>query len=103
MQQALEHRPFLLLDSYRAGCLGEDPSLWAARNSARIGHVLIAYHPGRHEPDSGTLDFSALIAALQASGYDGALGFEYIPSATTTESLRFLPGWLNLLSFRPVR
>lgn len=101
LQAALDGKPLLLLDSFHAHRLGENPALWAARHGPRIGHVHIADHPGRHEPGSGTLDFPALLAALRASGYAGALGFEYIPTTTTTDSLRFLPGWRDLLQPRP--
>ncbi len=88
----------LLFDSYHACVLGRDPAAWVAANVGRIGHVHIADHPGRHEPGSGGIDFAALLAALGRAGYGGAIGFEYIPTSTTTASLGFLPGWASGLS-----
>lgn len=88
----------LLFDSYHAAVLGEDPTAWVRANTSRIGHVHIADHPGRHEPGTGTIDFDPLLTALAASGYGGAIGFEYIPSATTADSTRFLSGWAGRLS-----
>lgn len=57
-----------------------------------------ADHPGRHEPGTGALAFDRILAALQVAGYAGAIGFEYIPSVTTSASAAFLPGWKRLLS-----
>lgn len=89
-----------LFDTYNAAALGVDPSLWITANAARVGHVHIADHPGRHQPGTGTLDFPRILAALQGAGYAGAIGFEYIPSVATSASAAFLPGWKALLSQR---
>ena len=85
----------LLLDSYHAANSGIDPAAWVRANAPRIGHVHIADLPGRHEPGTGTIDFADLLAALRGTGFAGAVGFEYIPSTTTAESLSFFPGWLQ--------
>lgn len=97
LQDSFAGRLDLLFDSYHAAVLGEDPAAWVAANAHRIGHVHIADHPGRHEPGTGTVDFAALLSALADAGYRGAIGFEYIPSTTTTESARFLSRWKRLL------
>lgn len=88
----------LLFDSFHAANAGIDPARWVQENSARIGHVHIADHPGRHEPGTGTLDFAALLDALLDAGFAGAIGFEYLPSIATTASAAFLPGWAERLS-----
>lgn len=88
----------LLFDSYHATVLGEDPSAWVRANAARIGHVHLADHPGRHEPGTGRIDFPALLSALQDAGYPGAIGFEYIPSAATSPGTAFLADWAARLS-----
>lgn len=100
LQDEFDGRFDLLFDTYHAAVLGEDPALWIGRNARRIGHVHIADHPGRHEPGSGALPFERILAALMAGGYAGAIGFEYIPSAATSASAAFLPGWKRLLSER---
>lgn len=97
LQDQFDGRFDLLFDTYHATMLGEDPARWIGRNAGRIGHVHIADHPGRHEPGTGTLPFEPILAALAAGGYAGAIGFEYIPSAATSASAAFLPGWKRLL------
>jgi hydroxypyruvate isomerase len=87
----------LLFDSYHAVVQGEDPAAWLQSHAPRVGHVHIADYPGRHEPGTGRIDFAALLAALQAAGYAGAIGFEYIPRTETTASTRFLSGWKQTL------
>jgi hydroxypyruvate isomerase len=98
LQDQFHGRFDLLFDTYHAVALGEDPVLWAAQNASRIGHVHVADHPGRHEPGTGMLAFDRILAVLQAGGYAGAIGFEYIPSVATSASAAFLPGWKRLLS-----
>ncbi len=58
-----------------------------------VGHVQIADVPGRHEPGTGDLDWSRLLADLTAAGYRGPLGLEYWPttdSLTSTDLIRSL-------------
>lgn len=97
MQDAFAGRPALLIDSYHAAVLQTDLARWISANAERIGHVHMADHPGRHEPGTGRVDFAAMLTALKAAGYGGAIGFEYIPTTTTQESTRFLAGWKRLL------
>jgi hydroxypyruvate isomerase len=56
----------------------------------RIGHVQIADNPGRHQPGTGEIDFGFVLAHVDASGFDGWVGLEYVPDPDTTASL----GWL---------
>ncbi|MOA13708.1 Hydroxypyruvate isomerase [compost metagenome] len=60
--------------------------------AGRIGHVQLADCPGRGEPGSGEMDFSALLKRLQNSGYETWLGAEYKPTKPMVESL----GWMAL-------
>jgi hydroxypyruvate isomerase len=62
-----------------------------AEHAALLAHVHIADFPGRHEPGSGTLDFSAIELALKGANYDGFLGCEYSPIGPTEAGL----GWLR--------
>jgi hydroxypyruvate isomerase len=57
----------------------------------RIGHIQFADVPGRHEPGTGEIDFTAVFAAIDSSGYDGWVGAEYAPLGRTIDSL----GWLR--------
>ncbi len=56
-----------------------------------IGHIQLADNPGRHEPGSGEINFDNVFKAIDAIGYDGWIGCEYIPATTTEEGL----GWLS--------
>lgn len=80
----------LLLDVYHVACAGDDPVEAIARHGKRIGHVQVSDWPGRGAPGTGTLDFGAILAALAASGYDGALGLEYDARGETERTLGFL-------------
>jgi len=57
----------------------------------RIAHLQFADVPGRHEPGTGGIDFPGLFAAIDASGYDGWVGAEYVPATDTAASL----GWFR--------
>ncbi len=58
---------------------------------ARIGHIQLADNPGRHEPGTGEINFPNLFRAIDAAGYEGWIGCEYIPAGTTEEGL----GWFS--------
>ncbi len=58
-------------------------------NIARIGHVQLADNPGRHEPGTGEINYPFLFAALDAAGYAGWIGCEYVPANGTVAGL----GW----------
>lgn len=62
-----------------------------------IGHVQIAGVPGRHEPDSGEINYPFLFTHLDALGYAGWIGCEYRPQAGTEAGL----GWLVPYGIRP--
>lgn len=73
----------LQLDIYHAVTMGEDPLDLLREHAERIGHIQIADVPGRHQPGSGSLDWEVLFRALDATGYRGAVGLEYIPEGET--------------------
>jgi len=55
----------------------------------RIGHIQLADNPGRHEPGTGEINYSFLLAHLDRIGYSGWIGCEYKPRTTTVAGL----GW----------
>lgn len=81
----------VLLDTFHARIDGLDMTDFIRRYSQLIGHIHVADFPGRHEPGTGSIDFPAILAELDAAGYRGALGFEYSPATTTEKGL----GWLT--------
>jgi hydroxypyruvate isomerase len=54
-----------------------------------IGHVQIAAVPSRHEPDEGEVNYPAIFAAIDSTGYGGWIGCEYRPRGRTEDGL----GW----------
>lgn len=82
----------LLYDLYHSTVMGEDAHEVLAAARGLVGHVHIADAPGRHEPGTGAIDWRRELEALRASGYDGALGLEYMPMRDTDSSLAFIRG-----------
>jgi 2-dehydrotetronate isomerase len=60
------------------------------RYHAHIGNVQIAAVPTRAEPDEGEINYSAIFAALERSGYNGWIGCEYKPRADTDAGLSWM-------------
>jgi hydroxypyruvate isomerase len=56
--------------------------------------VQLADNPGRNEPGTGELNYRFLFQHLDAIGYDGWIGCEYKPAASTEEGL----GWIKTLT-----
>ncbi|MCB4767272.1 TIM barrel protein [Ancylobacter sp. Lp-2] len=82
----------LLFDAFHATNAGVDANAFMAEHAARVAHVHIADHPGRHEPGTGAFDFTAFFSTLAQAGYRGAVGLEYIPAAETEAGL----GWRRM-------
>lgn len=57
----------------------------------RITHVQVADSPDRGEPGTGELNYRFIFDALEELGYEGWVGLEYNPTASTAESLEWLP------------
>jgi len=52
-----------------------------------IGHVQIASVPSRNEPCGEELNYPFVFETMDAAGYDGFVGCEYIPASTTLDGL----------------
>lgn len=87
----------LQFDAYHVARMEGDPGERLRAVADRVGHVQIADHPGRHQPGTGEIDFAGLFAALDAVGFDGAVGLEYVPTPDTAGSL----GWLDAFGLTP--
>jgi hydroxypyruvate isomerase len=77
-------------DVYHAVMAGEDPIAVARAAAGRIGHVQFADHPGRHEPGTGTLDWRAILHALDSAAYDDWIGLEYKPTDPASRDFAFV-------------
>jgi hydroxypyruvate isomerase len=60
-----------------------------------IGHIQIADNPGRHEPGTGEINFHRVLAHIDALGYAGHVGCEYLPVAGTQAGLGWAQPWLR--------
>lgn len=81
----------LQFDTYHVATV-HGPLVPALRSVADlVAHVQVADAPGRHEPGTGRSDLTGILQELGASGYDGVISLEYVPSTTTLESLAWLP------------
>lgn len=89
-QEMLEavHHPALKLqyDCYHIAMMGEDVLEELKENIHDIGHIQFADCPGRHQPDTGQLNFEQIFAWLQSSHYSGFIGAEYRPRASSSDS-----------------
>ena len=70
----------VLFDAYHLH--QEEPDVHEAFDKAgpHVLHIQVADHPGRAEPGSGTLPVLPFLAQVVASGYDGWVGCEFVPS-----------------------
>lgn len=68
-----------------------DLALTLMRNLPWVGHIQLADNPGRHEPGTGEINFPFLFAHLDAIGYQGWVGCEYVPTGRSEDSF----GWLS--------
>jgi hydroxypyruvate isomerase len=53
----------------------------------QIAHIQLADNPGRNEPGTGEINYRFLFGFLDAIGYDGWIGCEYKPKASTLDGL----------------
>lgn len=81
----------LLADVYHLTSNGEDVTSALSAQKASTRHVQIADSSGRHEPGTGSIDFSQVFQLLAESGYKGYIGLEYRPLESSEEGLTWLP------------
>lgn len=77
----------LQFDAYHVQRMEGDPARCLRGLIDRVGHVQIADYPGRHQPGTGEIDFSALFTVLDDAGYAGCVGLEYVPDPDAAASL----------------
>lgn len=85
----------LLFDAFHATNAGIDAVRFFTCHAHRIAHLHIADHPGRHEPGTGCFAFGRLFAALDACGYSGRIGLEYVPADDTRAGLFWIGNYLS--------
>jgi hydroxypyruvate isomerase len=86
------------MDFYHAQIVEGDLSTKVRHWLPHIGHFQIAGVPGRNEPNTGEINYEYLFKLLDELKYEGYVGCEYRPAATTAAGL----GWLyKMLDRRP--
>ncbi|MGM7775567.1 TIM barrel protein [Arthrobacter sp. KNU-44] len=77
----------MMLDLYHAQ-LGEGNLIELVRTALpHIGEIQVADVPGRCEPGTGEINYSAVARALGAAGYEGTVGMEAWASGDSMEAL----------------
>jgi hydroxypyruvate isomerase len=61
----------------------------------KIGHMQLADAPGRHEPGTGEINFTWLLAQIDRLGYAGWIGCEYEPLGETRDGLGWAQPYLS--------
>jgi hydroxypyruvate isomerase len=77
-------------DTYHVAKMGGDILSEADRSRDHIRHVQVADVPGRHEPGTGSLPLPEFFEQLKTF-YEGVIGLEYHPTASTVDGLQWLP------------
>ena len=81
---------FLQYDIYHAQRMEGELANTIAKYLPRIGHMQLADNPARNEPGTGEINYAFLFAHLDALGYQGTVGCEYKPKASTEAGLVWL-------------
>jgi len=86
----------MLCDLYHFGVMGFDLQQLIEEYAPFIGYVHIADFPGRHEIPEDSIYWMNILSALESKGYDGYVGFEYVPENDSSRSIEHIAGfWKN--------
>lgn len=80
----------VLYDLYHSTVESEDPATEVLAAADVIRYVQIADAPGRGEPGTGAIDWTASLAILRGAGYEGPIGLEYYPTTPSAESVKLI-------------
>jgi len=79
----------LQFDVYHVGVSEGDVLTKLKRYMPVVGNVQVAAVPTRAEPDEGEIAYPAIFAAVDALGYAGWIGCEYVPRDDTDAGLKW--------------
>lgn len=85
---------FIQYDVYHMQRMEGDLAMTIRKYLSRIAHLQLADNPGRHEPGTGEIDYPFLFRWVDEIGYDGWIGCEYQPQATTDAGLDWIRPYL---------
>ncbi|RLL46053.1 hydroxypyruvate isomerase [Acinetobacter cumulans] len=87
MLEAVRHPALKMqFDCYHMAMMGENLLESLQENIDAIGHIQFADNPGRHEPDTGNIDYAAIFDWLKHSQYTGFSAAEYRPQNLSQNS-----------------
>jgi hydroxypyruvate isomerase len=88
---------FLQYDIYHMQRMEGELAATITANLKQIRHIQLADNPGRHEPGTGEINYRYLLWLLDELGYDGWVGCEYKPRASTGAGLGWMAahGWTD--------
>lgn len=89
------------LDFYHVTRMGQEALPLLARYLPRIGHLQLADAPGRHEPGTGRIPFRTWLRWLDAAGYGGYVGCEYVPARGGVGGTDAGLAWMARLGYAP--
>ena len=78
------------MDFYHCQVMEGDLAKRLEKHFAGVGHIQVAGVPDRHEPGTGEVAYGYLFDRLEALGYTGWVGCEYIPAGSTSAGLEWL-------------
>ena len=77
----------ILYDLYHMAIMTGNKTVFIEANIDRIGHFHAAGTPGRHEPFEGETAYPFMLRKIDAAGYKGYFGLEYMPRLKCPETL----------------
>lgn len=80
----------MLYDIYHQNMMGDFDMKEICRNIDLIGHFHVADAPGRHEPETGNIDYVTILKEIAALPYEGFVGLEYRATKPDGETFGFL-------------
>lgn len=86
---------FMQYDVYHMQIMEGDLAHTIAANLPHIAHIQVSDNPGRHEPGTGEINFPFLFEFLDRIGYQGYVGAEYRPAASTLAGLDWVRPYLS--------
>ncbi len=78
---------FLQYDVYHAQRVEGELAATLRKYRNLIRHIQIADNPGRHQPGTGEINYPFIFKEIDALGYEGYIGLEYVPANVTKNSL----------------
>ena len=81
---------FMQYDIYHAQREEGDLVNTLRKHIDKIGHIQIADNPGRHQPGTGEINYPFIFKEIDAAGYRGHVGLEYVPIPDSKSSLSWV-------------